>query len=193
MNLTKKLVLASQSPRRREILSKLRIPFEVKVPDFIEEGQSHLSPREEVLFLAREKARSLSRSFPDALILGADTLVVLGEKKMGKPRDDREAFQMLEQLSGKTHQVFTGLALLDSNSDHFQTFVGVTSVTFHPLDVEKIQKYIMTGEPKDKAGAYGIQGKGETLVKKIQGDYLNVVGLPLDPLKKLLLPWGYRD
>lgn len=193
MNLTKKLVLASQSPRRRELLSKLGIPFEVMVPDFIEEAQFHLGPQEEVLFLAREKARSLRRRFPDALILGADTLVVLGEKRMGKPLDDTEAFEMLEQLSGRTHQVLTGLALLDASSDHFQTFVGTTSVTFHPLDVEKIQKYILTGEPRDKAGAYAIQGKGETLVKDIQGDYDNVVGLPLDPLRKLLVPWGYKE
>lgn len=193
MSLTKKLVLASQSPRRREILSKLRIPFEVKAPDFIEEGQSRLRPREEVLFLAQGKARSLSRRFPDALILGADTLVVLGEKKMGKPRDDREAYLMLEQLSGKTHRVFTGLALLDSSSNHFQTSVEETFVTFYPLDEEEIQKYIKTGEPKDKAGAYAIQGKGESLVKGIKGDYLNVVGLPLDQLKKLLVPWGYKD
>jgi septum formation protein len=188
----KKLILASQSPRRRELLEQLRVDFEVVTPDFVEVTQPDLSPEQEVIVLARGKAESLARRFPKSLILGCDTLVVLEKKKLGKPISGEEALKMLRDLSGKTHRVLTGLYLLDSESGKFCEAVEETQVKMRAFSDEEAHNYVKTREPLDKAGAYGIQGEGGRLVQSIEGDFYNVVGLPLKALSMLLAKAGIQ-
>jgi septum formation protein len=184
--ISKKLILASQSPRRRELLAQLQVNFEAGIPDYVEMTRPDISPEQEVIALARGKAESLKARFPKDLILGCDTLVVLGNKKLGKPADDSEALQMLRNLSGKTHRVLTGLHLLDSESGKSWEALEGTRVKMRSFSDQEARNYVATGEPLDKAGAYGIQGKGGHLVESIEGDFFNVVGLPLKRLSELL-------
>jgi septum formation protein len=183
---TRKLILASQSPRRRELLVQLQLNFEVQVPDFVEVTRPDLSPEQEVMALARGKAESLASRFPDVLILGCDTLVVLGEKKLGKPSDEKDALLMLLNLAGKTHRVLTGLYLMEGGSGKFWEAVEETRVKMRAFSEEEASSYVASGEPLDKAGAYGIQGAGGNLVEALEGDYFNVVGLPAKTLAQLL-------
>lgn len=186
MKLPKPLILASQSPRRNELLKQLQIPFEVSAPDYEEISNPKFSPEEEVKRFAREKAISLQPRFPHHLILGSDTLVALEGVKMGKPQDDKEAFKMLQALSGRTHQVLTGVCLLDSETDKFWEEVVVTEVKMKAFSEAEAEAYVATGEPLGKAGAYAIQGQGRNLVESWEGDFNNVVGLPLEAVKRLL-------
>ncbi|MCL2023803.1 MAG: Maf family protein [Oscillospiraceae bacterium] len=171
------ILLASASPRRQEILRLAGINFQVVPANIDERVNPALSPSSQALFLARKKALVISDRYPGKAVLAADTIVALGEKSLGKPGNDEEAFAMLTSLSGKTHSVFTGVALF--GGDEEINFVQKTSVSFYELTDEEIGAYIATGEPFDKAGAYGIQGRGGLLVEKIDGDYWNVVGLPI--------------
>jgi septum formation protein len=191
-----RLILASASPRRHELLGTLGLPFEVIAGHFDEEQVSTtgLTPSDYVLQLAAGKAADVaSRTDGDALIIGADTTVVLDGDFLNKPRDADDARRMLRRLSGRTHQVYTGLCVLSVTdgtvsgrlSDH-----AVTDVTFDDISDETIAHYVATGEPLDKAGAYGIQGKALTFIPGIQGDYFNVVGLPLNLLGKMLCRFG---
>ena len=180
-------ILASQSPRRRELLSRLVADFEVIADD----SEEILIPEEEpsvaVQRLAQEKAKNVSNKIKyNAIILAADTVVVLDGKILGKPKDKEDAFRMLTDLSGNTHQVFTGVAVLETASGRCETVAEMTKVRFRQLSEAEIQRYIASGEPMDKAGAYGIQQRGALLVEGIEGDYFNVVGLPLCRLGKLL-------
>lgn len=171
------LYLASSSPRRREILEAAGVIFQV-IPSNGDETQPEgFAPHELVQELARRKAFSAKAELqPGDVILGADTLVALGGTVLGKPSSREEAFSMLSALSGRTHQVYTGCCLRTARG--FETFVSSTEVEFYPLSKEEIEAYIETGEPMDKAGAYGIQGRGCVLVKGVRGDYFTVVGLP---------------
>ena len=179
-----KILLASASPRRREILETAGIPFEV-VPSFGEEiCPAGLSVEEVVLANARAKALEVSSRFPGRVVLGADTLVEYGGEKLGKPKDRTHAAEMLRFLSGKTHRVLTGVCITDGKTVKGE--VSVSHVTFRKLSEELIDAYVATGECDDKAGAYGIQGKGCILVEKIQGDYFSIVGLPICTVYKLL-------
>ena len=171
---------------------RLGVKFEVKVPDFVEITRSHISPQNEVLALALGKAQSLVSRFPGCLILGCDTLVVLGDKKMGKPKDEKDALRMLRELSGKTHQVFTGMYLLDSQLGKHWEAVEETKVKMRAFSEKEAKAYVATGEPLDKAGAYGIQGEGGRLVEFIEGEFYNVVGLPIKRLAKILEEVGIR-
>ena len=185
-----KMILASQSPRRHALLQRLNYPFDVILPD-VDESLLTLdsNPEQYCICLAEMKAKDISQYYPDALVIGADTVVVLEEKILNKPADCAQAKNMLEMLSGKTHQVFTGVCLkwIENNIQH--SFAEVTMVTFRKLDQVDILHYLTTCPPLDKSGAYGIQDWSAVFVKNIQGCYDNVVGFPLSrfyqELKKL--------
>ena len=180
-----KIILASASPRRKELMALAGIPFEARPVDADETILCCTPPEGAVMMLATRKAQLAAEHFPDDLIIGADTIVAVGKHIYGKPDTSEEAFEMLSALSCKTHQVFTGVCIY-TKSGHRNAFCTRTDVTFFPLSEEEIRAYIATGEPMDKAGAYGIQGKGALLVEKIDGDYYNVVGLPISRLVREL-------
>ena len=171
------LILASGSPRRRELLGLITNDFTVCVSNAEEETDPSLSPADTVLALARVKGEAVARTHPDDTVIAADTVVALNGKILGKPTDAAEARRMLYFLSGKTHAVFTGVYIASRGRE--RCFYEKTDVTFYPLSDREIDAYVRTGEPFDKAGAYGIQGKGSLLVKGIAGDYFNVVGFPV--------------
>lgn len=179
------LTLASASPRRRELLTMLGIPFDVRASHIPEIRGPGESPRAYVERLAREKAMSV----PGALVLGADTTVLLGDTLLEKPADEADALRMLRLLQGRTHQVISAVALIAEGVPHGAT--DVTAVTFRPADDDFLRAYIATGEPMDKAGAYGIQGYGAALVERIEGDFFGVMGLPVRLVLKLLESAGH--
>ncbi len=179
------VILASASPRRRELLSLIFSDFRVIPSEFDEDSvPSHLAPPDYVLHSAIMKARDVAARFPESIIIGADTIVVIDEAILGKPRDTADAARMLRLLSGRTHRVYTGVAVMRGGIEH--AAVECTEVTFRELSDEMICRYIASGEPMDKAGAYAIQGKGAVLISSISGCYPNVVGLPLYRLSLLL-------
>ncbi|ATB46998.1 Maf family protein [Corallococcus macrosporus] len=186
------LVLASASPRRRELLSQLDLRFTVSAADIDETPHAGEPARDYVGRLAREKARVVAARHPGAWVLAADTTVALGAELMGKPRDAGEAQAMLTRLSGRTHDVYTGVALAGR---HEEALVVHTRVTFRALSAAELAWYANTGEPLDKAGAYAIQGRGGVLVAGVEGSPSNVVGLPLAETVALLeragvpVPW----
>ncbi|MDE9516687.1 Maf-like protein [Xenorhabdus bovienii] len=174
----KTLYLASGSPRRRELVGMLDFNFEILTPQVEEKWQEGELPQQYVSRLAREKAQVGVAIAPnDFPVLGADTIVVLNNRILEKPRNPQHAAEILSALSGQSHQVMTAVAL--SNSQHTLSEIVITDVIFRQLSQQEIQEYIATGEPMDKAGAYGIQGKGGCFVRKINGSYHAVVGLPL--------------
>ncbi len=185
----KKLILASSSPRRKELLENLRLSFEVHSSNVDERFPPDLPPHEIVMELAKRKAQYVAEIFPDSYVIGSDTIVVLDGKILGKPQDPQEAAKMLRTLSGRTHHVYTGVAIF-SPETHV-TFFDKTEVVFWELTDEEIENYVKSGEPLDKAGAYGIQGLGSLLVKKINGDYFSVVGLPVSRTARELRKLGY--
>lgn len=183
------IILASQSPRRKELLTQMGLSFRVVVSDIDEHMERPLSPHKLVEAISAEKARAVQPlTAPDALIIAADTVVVLDGTVLGKPTDEAHARQMLSLLSGREHQVYTGFTILQG--DHIHTQSEETFVTFRPLTEGEIAAYVSTGEPMDKAGAYGIQGLGSMLVQGIRGDYFNVMGLPVCALGQALEAFG---
>lgn len=181
-----KLVLASASPRRRELMSLLGVPFEIIVSNVVEVIDKLLPPEEMVKDLALQKARAVVDNLDQGLVIGADTIVVIAAKIMGKPANEEEAFTMLKELSGQEHQVYTGIALVDKVSGGQEVAAEVTMVKFKELTDGEIRAYLATGEPFDKAGAYAIQGRAAVFIEGIKGDYNNVVGLPVYRLAQLL-------
>ncbi|WP_195979257.1 Maf family protein [Blautia luti] len=179
-----KIILASASPRRKELLAKAGISFTV-IPAAGEEKRTSEDPGEAVQQLARDKAEWVAQSLAECeegtLVIGSDTIVVFENRILGKPKDRRDAAETLEKLQGNTHQVYTGVTVLERKAGKWveHTFFESTDVTFYPVSREEIQDYIATGEPMDKAGSYGIQGLFGIYVKGICGDYNNVVGLPV--------------
>jgi len=189
-NTAKRLILASTSPRRRELLEDLGCSFEV-TPGEVDEGDVDDScPSEYVTTLARRKALATASRVKGAIVIGADTVGVLDGRILGKPGTLEEAHEMLRSLNGKEHLVVTGLAVVDTDSGAVEQDVVVTRVKFRHLSEELIGRYVASGEPLDKAGAYAIQGKGALLVDSIEGCYYNVVGLPLTALSRLLGRFG---
>ncbi|MEK6280560.1 MAG: Maf family protein [Acidobacteriota bacterium] len=176
--LKEKIILASKSPRRAEILRSAGWEFESQAPNIDETRQESEDAVSYVKRLAREKAATIANRAPERLALGADTVVVIDGEILGQPRDDEDARRMLSLLSGKWHEVLTGVALLrgetEASIDHEST-----RVHFCELSAEEIDWYVSTGEPRDKAGAYAIQGKGAIFIEGIEGDYFNIVGLPI--------------
>ena len=184
-----KIVLASQSPRRRELLGKMGLEFTTKAPEIDETALSGLPARQLVEALSREKALWAARQEdPEAIVIGSDTVVVRDGEILGKPASPAQAEEMLASLSGRSHEVCTGVTVCQG--DRVVSQVEVTQVTFRHLTPQEIARYVCTGEPMDKAGAYGIQGLGALLVEGIQGDYSAVVGLPVCRLGRILLDFG---
>ena len=177
------LILASQSPRRKELLGLFRIPFTVRVADIDETMDPAKDPYDEVARVSRLKAEAVPHGFDDTVI-AADTIVVCNGQVLGKPKDEADAFRMLKLLSGRDHQVMTGMTVL--RGDKCTVCTEVTDIHFRPLSDEEILAYIRTGEPMDKAGAYGIQGGAALFAERIVGDYHNVVGLPVCRLSQIL-------
>ena len=181
----KPLVLASGSPRRRELLGQMGITeFEVLPAQGEESARAKLMPGDLVQHLALQKAREVFSLRPDCTVIGADTVVVLDGAVLGKPKDEADAVRMLSALSGRSHEVYTGVAVL--SGEQVLTHAECTRVDFRPLSAEEIRAYVATGEPLDKAGAYGIQGKACVFIRGIRGDYYNVVGLPVCALHEML-------
>ena len=185
-----KIILASQSPRRKELLERMGIrDFETISPNVDESVFHGLPPEELVRRLSAEKAAAVAgRAGEDAIVIAADTVVALEGAVLGKPADELDAFKMLSALSGVRHQVYTGVTVCRGGEK--QTAHEVTDVTFRELSEEEIEHYIATGEPMDKAGAYGIQGYGALLIQGISGDYYNVMGLPVCRLGGMLARFG---
>ena len=180
------IILASKSPRRREILENTKVRFSVKESQIDEIIKVNESPKETVMRLAYEKALEVANSNKDSLVIGADTIVVINEQILGKPKNEEEAYNMIKLLSGKTHYVITGFALINLSLNKKVVDCEISQVTFKKLSKDCIEDYIQTGESLDKAGAYGIQGYGGLLVKNIQGDYFNIVGLPISKISDCL-------
>ena len=173
-----RFILASASPRRKELLEQIGVKFNI-LPATGEEAITKL-PGEVVMELAKQKAEEVAKTAgADALVLGADTVVAYEGKILGKPKDEADALRMLTILSGKEHEVYTGVALIDNRDQSMENFFERTKVTMYPVSEEEIRDYIAGGEPMDKAGAYAIQGLGAKFIQKIEGDYNNVVGLPI--------------
>ncbi|KYO64779.1 Maf family protein [Thermovenabulum gondwanense] len=182
----KKLVLASSSPRRIELLKQIGFDFEV-IPAHIEEEKViNLNPDELVKKIAVEKVISVSRKVRNSIVIGADTLVYAENKILGKPGTEKEALDMLLLLSNKWHKVYSGIAVLDTETQKLIVDVEESSVKFKGISEKEARNYIQTGEPMDKAGAYAIQGRGAVFIERIEGCYYNIVGLPLFKLVKLL-------
>jgi len=182
------LILASASPRRRELLARFGVPFATDPAGGPEVPPAGADARETVAALSAGKASLCAARHPGDLIIGADTVVELGGTILGKPRDEEDAFSMLRALSGNMHRVWTGVTL--ARDSELITGVEMTSVFFRPLSDREIRAYIASGEPMDKAGAYGIQGLASLFVERIDGDYFNVVGLPLCRLGQMLETMG---
>ena len=182
----KKIILASQSPRRKELLQNLTKDFEVVPSKIDEEIDSRLTPETNALTLAGSKALWVANQYKGRVVIGADTIVVLDGKILGKPKDRDHAQDILRSLGGRQHQVITGVTVVDPKEKLFGAVV-ISTVNIKPLTEEEISAYVQTDEPLDKAGGYAIQGKGAFMVKSYEGSYSNIVGLPLETLKTLLL------
>lgn len=188
--MSKPLILASRSPRRRQLLKQLRLKFDVVVENIAEEPIRGLSPEETVQAMALQKAKHVASTLSQGVILGADTLVEYQGRIFKKPKYEAEAEEILSFLSGKTHMVHTGVAIVDIETNRCPTAYTTTEVTFRDISSSEIKAYINTGEPMDKAGAYGIQGIGAIFIDKIMGSYSNVVGLPLELVSRMLTDFG---
>jgi septum formation protein len=183
-------ILASTSPRRAELLRQLKLDFQVIPSDAREILDDQLSPFEICQLNAHRKARVIAKKHPDGLVIGADTLVFLDGEIMGKPASRADAERMLTRLRGRTHQVVTGICLIHLRAHREHVFAVSTDVTFHPLDAGQIRNYLARVDPLDKAGAYAIQEHGDLIISEISGSYSNVVGLPLEQLRKELQSWA---
>lgn len=190
MSTTPRIVLASQSPRRRELLAQVGIPHEVRPADIDETLFPGETPEGHSMRLAREKAAAIAAAEPGAAVIGSDTIVVVDGDILGKPRDVAHARMMLARLSGRAHTVFTAVAV--ARGDRVVETVSRVEVAFRALAPWEIDAYVATGEPMDKAGAYGIQGYGATIVERIEGDYFAVMGLPVITVVRLLAEVGIR-
>lgn len=185
-----KIVLCSASPRRQELLARMGIrDFDIRVPQVEERFPEGLSPREVVEYISRQKAEAArALCTPEEILITADTMVFLDAQRLGKPRDEADALRMLTALQGRVHTVCTGVTV--AQGSRILTESEETAVRFRPAAEAELRRYIATGEPMDKAGAYGIQGLGSLLVEGIQGDYFNVVGLPVEHLSRMLMRFG---
>lgn len=185
-----KIILASGSPRRKELLSTLEIPFEVITSGVSEEVNPTLDPVEMVKVLAKMKATAIAKKVQEGLVIGSDTTIAFEGSTLGKPASQENAKRMLEMLRNKKHQVISGIAIIDSSNMQIEAGTVTTSIRMRNYSDQEVNDYIATGEPMDKAGSYAIQGKGSSLVAEIDGCYNNVVGFPLCELVKLLEKFG---
>jgi septum formation protein len=188
MNLPQ-VILASASPRRVELLRHVIFSFKVLPSNAPESEHEQFTPREIALLNACRKARAVAKRCPDALVIGADTVVALGTSLYGKPRNRQDACRMLSELEGRTHEVLTGVCLLHLRGHRETVFADQTTVTFRNLTLASIRHYVAATKPLDKAGAYAIQDEGESIIARIDGSYSNVVGLPIERLREELGRW----
>ncbi|MGG3886518.1 Maf family protein [Brevibacillus panacihumi] len=192
MKQEKMLILASSSPRRKELLQTLGLSFSIQSSDVDETTDPGMQPQEIVEELALRKARKVASGLTEGVVLGSDTIVVLNGEILGKPVDDEDAYRMLHALQGCEHTVYSGIALIDAESGQSEVTHSRTQVRIRPLAPDEIRAYIATREPMDKAGSYAIQGIGATLVEGIEGDYFTVVGLPLRLTASMLSRFGIQ-
>jgi septum formation protein len=185
-----KLILASRSPRRSELLRSLGVEFEVSPSKVDEITDPEQSPEQNATNIARDKAHWVARHYPGSYVLGADTMVVLDQEIIGQPTDEKDACRILSKLTGKQHRVVTGVVLITPEAQEYETAV-ISTVTLKSVSENEIRSYIATGEPLDKAGAYAIQGEGSFLVESWEGSYSNIVGLPLEALTGLFQQAGF--
>jgi septum formation protein len=185
-----RLILASSSPRRKELLARFGLAFVIDAPDVDESLLPGERPRAHVGRLAAVKAEEVAGRHGEGLVIAADTVVVLDGKIIGKPRDEADARRMLGELSGRTHRVYTGVTVADAASGTASTRVVRSSVTMLEIDPGEIARYVDTGEPLDKAGSYAVQGLGKKFVSRVEGSLSNVIGLPLDELRELVADAG---
>ncbi|NKB81141.1 MAG: septum formation protein Maf [Nitrospirales bacterium] len=183
------LILASTSPRRQELLALLDIPFDIMSPTCAEESTLGQQPSDNVQQFALEKAQSVANQFPNSLVLGGDTLIEIDQHTLGKPWDMAHATHMLRQLRGRCHQVHSGISLVWQGRERRTTTIETTQVWMKAFTEEDLQNYVKTGESLGKAGAYSIQGNGSVLIDRVEGDYLNIVGLPLWEVATILEPY----
>lgn len=188
----KNLILASSSPRRAELLKQIGLNYQIMVCDVDETLLPGMSPPELVEFLAERKAAAVARNLHEGIVLGADTVVVWQGQVLGKPLNEEDAFSMLVKLQGSTHDVYTGVALIDVHSGKIMVGHEKTRVFFRNIEEDEIRRYVASGEPLDKAGAYGAQGLAAIYINKLEGCYTNVVGLPLARLSVMLKAIGYN-
>lgn len=181
-----KIILASQSPRRKSILENLGVAFEIYKNSTEEKLHDHLSPEVNVMSIAFEKAINVAKDFENDIVLAADTIVVYENEILEKPIDSLDALRMLKKLNNARHYVYTGIALINIKENIKVVDYEKTEITFKNNSIETLKRYCDTGEPDDKAGAYAIQDKGAVLVEKINGDYFNIVGLPISKISELL-------
>lgn len=186
----KSFIVASASPRRRELMEKAGYKFEIIPSDAPEDIPDGLTVEQAVCLLAERKALSVLKENPDAVVLGCDTVVALDDVILGKPSDREDAKRMIRMLSGRVHQVITAVCIAESGRK--ETFCNVTEVEFYPLSEETVESYVSTGESDDKAGSYGIQGYGAALVRGIRGDYFSVMGLPVAQCVRVLNSFGIK-
>ncbi|MBF0558297.1 MAG: septum formation inhibitor Maf [Nitrospirae bacterium] len=190
MRKTREIILASASPRRRDLLRLTGLPFKVSPVHCEENMDINVSPRRLARLLSEKKARMAARKFGEAIIIAADTFIVYEHKIMGKPHTPAEAGRMLAALSGNVHSVITGFTIIDTLTGKKISRSVETKVYFDRMTVNEINAYVSTGEPLDKAGAYAIQGLGSIFIRRIEGDYFNVIGLPLNAVKKCFAEFG---
>ena len=185
-----RIVLASGSPRRQELLQRIGLrEFEISVPDVEEWYPPELVPEDIVAYISREKSQAVQAS-ADAIVITADTMVFLDDQRLGKPQDEADALRMLTALQGRRHTVCTGVTV--RQGDRVLTESEATGVIFRPAEESELRAYIATGEPMDKAGSYGVQGKGALLVERLEGDFFNVMGLPVLRLSRMLAQFGIK-
>lgn len=184
------MILASKSPRRKEILENFGIKIDIR-PNDIEEVSEKIKIEEKIKDIAYKKAYETAKDFPEKYVLGADTVVVYNNQIMGKPKNKEEAYEMLNKLSGKWHEVITAYSFINIKSEFILNDYDITKVKFKNISKENIDWYISTNDPMDKAGAYGIQGKGTFIVEKIEGDFYNVMGFPISKFINTLLEKGF--
>lgn len=185
-----RVILASTSPRRREILASLGIPFEVIAPQFDEQISPPAPIEDEVLGFALGKAQSVASGISGSIVIGSDTMISLDGRKIGKPSGVADARKILESLSGERHKIYTSVAIIDRSGGPGQCTIDIVEVRMRRLAPEEIDRYLETGESWDKAGAYSIQGEGRRLIEAVKGDYLAAVGLPLAPIASYLADRG---
>ena len=190
MSASPRIVLASQSPRRAELIGRLGLSFDTIPADLDESYRAGETPPEHAERLARDKALHVAQTNPDALVVGSDTIVVVDGDVLGKPRDTAQAVEMLTRLAGREHEVCTGIAVVQGG--RVESGLERVRVRFRALDRRACEEYVATGEPMDKAGSYGIQGFGSALVEGIEGDYFAVMGLPVVHMLKLFERFGWR-
>lgn len=178
------IILASQSPRRKELLGYITPDFKTIPADIDETIPKGIEPKNYATTMAEEKAKVISEQYPDHIVIGSDTIVALGDEIMGKPKDDQEAVVMISKLSDRHHQVYTSVCLRQGNK--VLTKVFTATVSFFELSLQEIEQYVQTGEPFDKAGAYGIQGPASVFVKEVVGDYYAIVGFPIGQVNQML-------